>query len=513
MSETLPVEPIESTPHAVADEFEGRFERGVALRERTARGVLINGAFLVGIYALNLLKGVIAAAFLTTGEYGIWGVVLITVGAVLTLKTAGFSDKYVQQSEHDQERAFQKAFTLELIYSGLCMLVLIPILPLLGLAYGRSDFVVPGLVLMLVIPALALQAPIWIYYRSMQFVRQRTLQAVDPVASFVITVALAAAGLGYWSLVIGFLAGSWAGAAVAIAASPHRLALRYEGGTAREYISFSWPLLIAAVSGILIAQVSVFAGDAAVGIGAAGVVVFAASFSTYAIKLDAIVMQTLYPAICAVRDRKDLLLESFNKSNRLAILAGAPFGVGIALFAPDLVDFVLGDRWRSAVTVIQVFGLAAGASQMGFNWSAFYRASGRTRPIAIEALISLAVFLAVPVPLVFVYGLDGFAVGMGVVTLASLIVRVVFILRLFPRIRLVGNWARAAAPAVVGAAAILGARTLLGFERSLGLAIAELAAYVAIVTAATLLSERALLREMLDYLASGRMRKGALAVR
>ena len=41
----------------------------------------------------------------------------------------------------------------------------------------------------------------------------------------------------------------------------------------------------------------------------------------------------MYPAICAVQDRLELLRESFVKSNRLALMWAMPFGVGIALFA------------------------------------------------------------------------------------------------------------------------------------------------------------------------------------
>ena len=62
-----------------------------------------------------------------------------------------------------------------------------------------------------------------------------------------------------------------------------------------------------------------------------------------------------------MRDRRDLLLESFVKSNRLALMWGFPFGVGVALFGADLVHFVIGDRWAGAIVLIQAFGLMAAA--------------------------------------------------------------------------------------------------------------------------------------------------------
>ena len=74
------------------------------------------------------------------------------------------------------------------------------------------------------------------------------------------------------------------------------------------------------------------------------------------------------------------------KSNRATLLWALPFSGGVVLFAPDLVDFVLGDDWDPAVVLLQ--GLAAPAllQQLGFNWFAFYRAHGDPRPPAIEAV-------------------------------------------------------------------------------------------------------------------------------
>ena len=58
------------------------------------------------------------------------------------------------------------------------------------------------------VPLSAFEAPIWIPYRRMQFVRQRTLSAIDPVLALTATVVLAVLGAGYWSLVLGATLGS-----------------------------------------------------------------------------------------------------------------------------------------------------------------------------------------------------------------------------------------------------------------------------------------------------------------
>ena len=45
----------------------------------------------------------------------------------------------------------------------------------------------------------------------MRFVRQRMLEAIDPLVAATVTIGLAIAGLGYWALVIGPVVGSLCG--------------------------------------------------------------------------------------------------------------------------------------------------------------------------------------------------------------------------------------------------------------------------------------------------------------
>ncbi len=471
------------------------------IRRIAARGTIVNAAFTVGLDTLNLLRGLIVAALLLPSDYGVWTVLLLAIGTLGLLKEGVVGDKFVQQDEADQERAFRRAFTLEAILNAILLVVGLVALPLVALAYGESEILLPGLVLLVAIPAATLQSPLWVFYRQMRFFEQRRLQAIDPVVAFVVTVALAVAGAGYWSLVVGTLAGRLAGAAAVVHASPYRLGFLFErGGALREYVQFSTPLFVATASRVVGVQVLVFTGEAELGLAGAGMIGLASSIRAYGDRVDTVVTQTLYPAICAVRDRTDLLFEAFVKSNRLGLMWGMPFGVGLALFAPDLVDFVYGDEWEPAVGLIQAFGLIAAFNHVGYNWTAFFRARGETRPIGVLGVVGVVAMLAIAVPLLIEDGLDGLALGMAIVTAISLVGRVWYLSRLFPSFQILVHSARAIAPSVPAVAAVLAVRAATDAERSPGLALAELALYLAITIAATWAIERPLLREVRGYL-------------
>jgi O-antigen/teichoic acid export membrane protein len=499
MSPTASVPPQTTAPVAPPSRL-GRPAASADLRATTARGTIVNAAFQIGLAGLMTLRRVAVAAFLTASEFGLWGALLVTLMLVVFIKSVGTADKFVQQDEADQVLAFQKAFTIDLILSGAAIALSAVVLPIFAFAYGRPDIIVPGLLLSLCLLGNSLQAPIWIFYRRMEFVKQRTLQAIDPVVAFVVTVGLAAGGVGFWSLVIGAVAGSFAGAAAVLVASPYPLALRLERGTIRQYWSFSWPLAIAQGGGIATAQTSVLIASRTLGFAQVGAIGLAVNVTAFTDGVDGIVTRTLYPAICAVRHRADLLREAFVKSNRLALMWGMPFGIGVALFASDFVHMVLGPTWEPAIVLLQAFGIAAAIDQIGFNWTAFLRALDWTRPLAVLAVVQIAAFAVVTVPLLFAFGLTGFAIGTLVVELVNLAGRTYYLGRLFDGFDVVRHAARAIAPVAPAIAAVLAVRALGPDEgRNLATAIAEVALFATVVVTATCQFERALLREVVGY--------------
>lgn len=467
-------------------------------RQRAARGAVINAAFLIGLNGLNLIKGFAVAAFLTASDYGTWGLLIAAFTTVLALAQVGVDDKYVQQREEDQQAAFEVAFTLQCLVSGALVVVVGALLPVAALAYDETSILAPGYVLLLTIAALPFHTPLWTFYRRMDYARQRRLQALDPVCALIVTVALAAAGAGYWALVIGVVSGSLAAAAGAVRASPHRFGWRVDRAAVAQYRGFAVPLFLGGVGASLMSLVPVLVAQRSLGLAAVGVITLATTISNYANRVDEIVTNTLYPVVCAVVDRRDLLLESFTKTNRLALLWAMPLGAAAVLFAPALVEHVLGDRWADAVYPLQALTVAAALNQIGFNWEAFFRALGRTRPLAVGSWAMLTATLAIAVPLLLAEGVDGYATGMVLAVLVFVGVRLSFLRGLFGLRPVLVNTARGIAPTLPALGLVLLARELGGPGP-----IAELALFLTSVAGATLVLERELVRELRGYLGRG----------
>jgi O-antigen/teichoic acid export membrane protein len=469
------------------------------LRARTVRGVAVNGAFLIVVEAVSLAQGLIAARVLGPRQIGLYGIVSITVMTLIALKRVGIDEAYVQQDEpeREQEQEFQRAFTLELVLSALFTLIILAAAPVLVAVYSDDRLLWLTIALAYLPIAFALQAPLWIFFRRMDFVRQRSIQALVPVVTFAVTVPLVLAGVGVWSLVIGAIAGNAASVALSIRVSPYRLGLRFHRGTARRYLAFSWPIFVVTACGLVINQGQVLALKLDGGLAAAGFLSLAVALTRYADRADQVISPAIYPAICAVRDRRGTLEELFAAASRMAAVWALGLGALFVLFAPDLVHFVLGSKWHGAIVLLQGLAAAAAVYQFGFSWIAFARGMGRPRPPALEAVVAVAGFLLLAVPGLVIWGRTAYVLGLVISGLCVLAVRAHYVRELLPGVPLGRLAARALWPLVPACAAVVAIRLALwGGQRSAAQAVAELVAFLAVYATATFAAERGLVGEL-----------------
>ena len=159
------------------------------------------------------------------------------------------------------------------------------------------------------------------------------------------------------------------------ARSPYRLRLRFDRAVAARYLRFSAPILLTVVAAMLIAQGQILAIKLHDGLAAAGFITLAVTLSRYIDRADQIVTATIYPAICAIQNQRAALHELYVKSNRATLMWVLPYAVGVILFAPDLVHFVLGDAGPARSSCSRVSRSSARSRSSGSTGS---RSTGPT---------------------------------------------------------------------------------------------------------------------------------------
>ena len=254
------------------------------------------------------------------------------------------------------------------------------------------------------------------------------------------------------------------------------------------------------MSGIVVGQGLLIVGEAKLGLAGVGIIALASTISQYSDRADQAITQTIYPTICAVKDRADLLYEAFVKSNRLALMWGAPFGLG-SRCSP---------RTSCSSASASAGAPGSGSCRRSASRSPCTRSASTGTPSTAREprrsrsrsprRISIFAFLALGLPLLATEGLRGLAIATVLVEGVNFTIRMVFLRRLFPDFRFLRHAGRALLPSLPAVAVVVAVRLAFGEEGTLVAALAVFALYVVTTLAATALIERKLLREMLAYL-------------
>src|SRR3954453_22641830 len=270
------------------------------LRARTARGGVVNAVFLSGAEALVLAQNLLATALLGPHAIGLYGVVTTTAMTIVALRRVGIDGAFGQTPAHDGEAEFQRAMTVELALGLMGALAVAALAPVLAAAYDDDRLLGLTLAVTYLPVAFALQAPQWVFFKRMVYLRLRTLQAIVPLVTVAVTVPLLLAGVEVWALVIGPFCANVAAIAAAWRASPYRFRLRPDRKAARRYLRFSWPVFVTSAIALVVAQAQIAVFGIHDGLAAAGWITLAATLTRYADRADQILATTIYPAIVRV---------------------------------------------------------------------------------------------------------------------------------------------------------------------------------------------------------------------
>jgi O-antigen/teichoic acid export membrane protein len=102
-----------------------------------------------------------------------------------------------------------------------------------------------------------------------------------------------------------------------------------------------------------------------------------------------------------------------------AFLLVLPAGVGISLIADPMVHLMLGERWLSAIPVVQILAIVSTISMFGTLSDAMNAAAGNLRGNFVMYSISAALRVPLLLVLVSAYGVTGGAIALGLSTLAD----------------------------------------------------------------------------------------------
>jgi O-antigen/teichoic acid export membrane protein len=352
----------------------------------------------VGRNGGNFLVFLLLAKLLSPQAFGLIAMAGVMVMLVNVLIEQGLGDALLQHPALEPAH-LDTAFWLTLSLSIVATLLVLLTAPWLARLYGQPEL---GGVLQALAPLFILTGLSTVQQASLQrkfAFRTLALRSVVAVlAGGVVSLGLASAGLGIWSLVGQQLSAGLAGSVVLWCASSWRPRRLFSAAHAKDLWQFSRHILGANLLNFVSRKsddllIGLYLGPVALGFYAVAYQILTALEQLLSQGLDAVALSSF----SRLQDQMAALRQAFLTAVQLAALAVFPAFAGVALVAPEFVMGVLGPQWQPSVAVLQWLAFAGMLHGIFHFNHAIFKACGHPalslRLMLLSTVANLLLFL------------------------------------------------------------------------------------------------------------------------
>ncbi len=371
---------------------------------------------------------IFVARLLEPTDYGLIGMSGVFIGFVQLITEMGLANAVVFLRTLSRQQIAQLN-GLALGVSLAAMAFSVAAAPFVASFYGE-----PRLVLIIIVASLSflimgLRAiPYGLMERAMDFRYLALLEIGQTAVTGPLTLFLAWKGHGYWSLVIGVLAGHAFGTAVMVLRDPRGFAIPRVAALG-EAIRLSYHIVVARVAWYAYSNADYAVVGRRMGADPLGAYTLAFTVASAPVdKITALLVRVTRPAFAAVQEHPAEVKHVFLSTSAALAFITIPASVGLAVLAPDLVPFAFGDKWTAAVLPLMLLSLATPIRSLAPLLPLILNATGDSRFAMLINLAALAVM-----PLTF---LAASFVGLGAVAAVWVLIYPLLVL---PAARRVGR--------------------------------------------------------------------------
>lgn len=305
--------------------------------------------------------GIVLARLLTEEDFGAYAVTLVAVNLLIEINDLGVIASVIRW-QGDVRDAARTAATVSIVST----------LAIFGLAFamaGRfaaalgspgSASLVRVALLVVVIDGFAAshQAVLVRTFRNDRLARS---ELAGFVLSTPLTIGLAVAGVGPWSIIIGRVVGSGVVAVGMVRAVPFPIRPAFDRTLARKLVGFGFPLAVSALvlQGVLQVDYVIVGGE--LGAVALGLYLLAFNLASWpATLVTTAISRVAFAGFSRLVEDRERLVRVLPRAVGVVLSALVPMVVLLGVLAPEVIVFLYGERWLPAATPLRFLVLLGG---------------------------------------------------------------------------------------------------------------------------------------------------------
>lgn len=234
-------------------------------------------------------------------------------------------------------------------------------------------------------------------------------------------IVLAYQNFGVASFSIAVLLRSIIGAGLINILSPWRFSLGIEKQAVKTLLSFGVPFQAYSILALLKDRLVPLVVARIVGASGVGLITWAQSITFLSLEVMNIISRILFPAFSRLQNDKENLQKTLERSLFFTSLMFYPILFGLLAVAPYLIEYVVSDKWRSALPLIYLFGIGAFWANLSSPFTNFLNAIGRVKTtLKLMVMWTALEWILTPV-LTLKFGYLGVGIASASISLTSII--------------------------------------------------------------------------------------------
>lgn len=397
------------------------------LKEKTAKGLgwgFVDNFVGTGITAV---VSILLARILSPEEFGLVGMIAIFVSLGNSLMDSGFSGALIRKKEAS-DRDLSTVFYTNLLLSVIIYLTLFFSAPAISdfLNNGQLTIILRILALSVVIMSFT-QVQKVNFIRKIDFRTQAMISLAASVVSGVVSIWMALAGCGVWSLVVQQLSKQAVVSVLLWVFSTWKPSLTFSFASFREMFSFGSKLLACSLISVIWNEIySLVIGKMYNPI-AVGYFTRAEKFKTMVTSnIGQVVQRVGYPVLSSIQDDSERQVRVYRKVVRLTILLTSTLVLGLVGCADAMIQVLIGAKWLPAAEYLRILGISGMFLPLILSSVNVFNANGKSNITLLLEIIKTALAV-IPVTLGILFDIQALLWGLVASTILSYLVHALFV--------------------------------------------------------------------------------------
>ena len=328
------------------------------LKHKTTKNVLFLSLRNVGIQAISIVGFFLLTLLLGTGDVGLFAIVSESVSILGYFSDIGLAAALIQKKAEIKKEDLQTTFTIQQI------LVLIALIAgcfafskyssIKG--YGSREFWIFISLCFSFVCASLKTIPSVLLERKLNFKLISTIDIIENACFYCFAVLFAFLGYGVFSYAIATFIRSLVGLIIIYIFSAWPIGFSFNWETAKSLFKYGIPYQLNSFISMAKDRLSHLLVAGIIGRNSFGILSWAQKGPRLALSFMDAIMRVTFPTFARLQDHKEFLKKSLEKSIYCIALFVFPVTAGIAMVAPDLINFIPKyTKWMPAVAPLYFY--------------------------------------------------------------------------------------------------------------------------------------------------------------